>query len=222
MSQVTDIKADSEFYSHLSSLPATTLAVISFHTPWAAPCKQMRLILETLASSYSPQNPPVVSFLSLDAEELPDISEAYEVAAVPFLVLQRADKVLERVSGSEASKVRDAVEKHAGKGGNTSKIGLPPALETTPRENGDEKQSQPQPAKNLSGYAPGSGDAATAPELSSTQGDKEELNKRLGELVKAAPVMLFMKGTPSTPQCGFSRQLVGLLREKGVRYGFFK
>jgi Grx4 family monothiol glutaredoxin len=33
--------------------------------------------------------------------------------------------------------------------------------------------------------------------------------------------MLFMKGTPSSPQCGFSRQLVGLLRERGVRYGFF-
>jgi Grx4 family monothiol glutaredoxin len=33
--------------------------------------------------------------------------------------------------------------------------------------------------------------------------------------------MLFMKGTPSAPQCGFSRQTVSLLREKGVRYGFF-
>lgn len=50
---------------------------------------------------------------------------------------------------------------------------------------------------------------------------KEELNARLAELVKAAPVMLFMKGTPSAPQCGFSRQTVSMLREKGVRYGFF-
>ena len=33
--------------------------------------------------------------------------------------------------------------------------------------------------------------------------------------------MLFMKGTPAAPQCGFSRQLVALLRERGVRYGFF-
>ena len=33
--------------------------------------------------------------------------------------------------------------------------------------------------------------------------------------------MLFMKGTPSAPQCGFSRQTVSILREKGVRYGFF-
>lgn len=130
--------------------------------------------------------------------------------------------MLESVSGSEASKVRDAVERHAGKGGNTGKLGLPPALEAIPVENRDEKVQQTEKAKNLSSYAPDSGDAATAPEMSSMQAQKEELDLRLGELVKAAPVMLFMKGTPSTPQCGFSRQLVGLLREKGIRYGFFK
>ena len=182
----------------------------------------MHIILETLASSYPPESPPVISFLSLDAEALPEVSESYDVTAVPFLVLQRDGKVLESVSGSEASKVRDAVERHAGKGGNTGKLGLPPALEAVPRETGEEKTWQMEKAKNLSSYAPGSGDAATAPEMSSTQGRQEEVDQRLGELVKAAPVMLFMKGTPSTPQCGFSRQLVSLLRERGVRYGFFK
>ena len=180
----------------------------------------MRLILEALASSYPPQSPPIISFLSLDAEEFPDISESYDVTAVPFLVLQRDGKILESVSGSDASKIRDAVERHAGKGGNTGKLGLPPALDAKPRENGDGEQTEK--TKDLSSYAPGNSDPATGPEMSSTAGQKEELDKRLGELVKAAPVMLFMKGTPSTPQCGFSRQLVGLLRENGVRYGFFK
>ena len=222
MSTIIDITDESTFHSHVSSLPSTALAIIAFHTPWAAPCKQMRLILEALASSYPTQSPPAVSFLSLDAEALPEISESYDVTAVPFLVLQRDGKVLESISGSEASKVRDTVERHAGKGGNTGKLGLPPALEATPAENGHQKGQQTEKTKNLSSYAPDTRDAATAPEMSSTQGQKEELDQRLGELVKAAPVMLFMKGTPSTPQCGFSRQLVGLLREKGVRYGFFK
>ena len=182
----------------------------------------MHLVLEALASSYPPQSPPTISFLSLDAETLPEISESYNVTAVPFLVLQRDGKVLESISGSEASKVRDAVERHAGKGGNTGKLGLPSALEVVPAKDTGEKGQQTEKTKNLSDYAPDDGDAATAPEMSSTQSQKEELDQRLGELVKAAPVMLFMKGTPSTPQCGFSRQLVGLLREKGVRYGFFK
>ena len=181
----------------------------------------MSLILRTLASSYPAQKPSVISFLSLDAEQLPDISESYDVTAVPFLVLQRDGKVLENVSGSDANKVREAIEKHAGKGGNTSKI-LPPALDATPRnEEETNGNGAGHTSKDLSGYAPTSSDPATAPEMSSTAGQKEELNKRLAELVKAAPVMLFMKGTPSSPQCGFSRQLVALLREKGVRYGFF-
>jgi glutaredoxin-related protein len=34
-------------------------------------------------------------------------------------------------------------------------------------------------------------------------------------------VMLFMKGNPSSPKCGFSRQTVGLLREKGVEFAWF-
>ena len=34
-------------------------------------------------------------------------------------------------------------------------------------------------------------------------------------------VMLFMKGNPSAPKCGFSRQTVGLLREKGVEFAWF-
>jgi glutaredoxin-related protein len=54
-----------------------------------------------------------------------------------------------------------------------------------------------------------------------TEQPVEDLSDRLGKLIKAAPVMLFMKGTPSVPQCGFSRTLVGILREKNVRYGFF-
>ena len=155
------------------------------------------------------------------------------MTAVPFLVLQRDGKVLETVSGSDASKVRDAVERHAGKGGNTGKLGLPPALDATPRGdseygngteddvNGAGGAAATGVSKDLSGYAPGPNDPKTAPEMSAHAGEREELDKRLEGLVKAAPVMLFMKGTPSTPQCGFSRQLVGLLREKGVRYGFF-
>ncbi|MCJ1229394.1 monothiol glutaredoxin grx4 [Toensbergia leucococca] len=218
MSTITEFNEPSDFHSHISSLPSTALLVLSFHTPWAAPCAQMSLILRTLASSYPPQIPPVISFVSINAESLPDISESYDVAAVPYLVLQRDGKVLESVSGSDAGKVRDAVERHAGKGGNTGKVGLPPALEAEPESEG---QINGGATKDLSGYAPTANDPATAPEMSSTKGQTEELNKRLGELVKAAPVMLFMKGTPSTPQCGFSRQLVGLLREKGVRYGFF-
>ncbi len=184
----------------------------------------MRTILETLASTYPAKEPPTITFLSINAEDLPEISESYDVTAVPFLVLVRDNEVLETVSGSDASKVRDAVERQAGKMGDPGKLGIPPALEATPRQ--EEEESEPttngtRPAKDLSSYAPKSSDPPTAPAMSSTALSKEELHTRLSNLVKAAPVMLFMKGTPSAPQCGFSRQLVSILRENSVKYGFF-
>ncbi|KAF1996820.1 glutaredoxin [Amniculicola lignicola CBS 123094] len=220
MATVQEILDEGAFRSAVNNLPPSTLTVIYFHAPWAAPCKQMSTVLSTLASTYPTSAP--VAFFSLNAEELPEVSEYYDVTAVPYIVLQKDGQSLETVSGSDAAKVRAAVEKYAGAGSGGASVGLPPAQQVT-------KQEQRAPSangaaggpKNLASYAPSSTDPATAPDYTSEPQSKEELFKRLGELVKAAPVMLFMKGTPSAPQCGFSRQTVGLLREKGVRYGFF-
>ncbi|CAO2656617.1 Nn.00g054200.m01.CDS01 [Neocucurbitaria sp. VM-36] len=221
MATVREIPEESAFHSAISALPPSTLAVIYFHAPWAKPCEQMSLILSTLASTYPADAP--IEFLALNAEELPDVSEQYDVTAVPFIVLQKDNKTLETVSGSDAARVRAAVEKYAGAGSDGARTTLPPAQTVTrpPVQNGASVDG----AKNLGAYAPSAQDPRTAPEYSASEQEgetnKEELFKRLGELVKAAPVMLFMKGTPSAPQCGFSRQTVGVLREKGIRYGFF-
>ncbi|CAK8997363.1 Monothiol glutaredoxin-S17 (AtGrxS17), partial [Durusdinium trenchii] len=49
----------------------------------------------------------------------------------------------------------------------------------------------------------------------------ETLEQRLQKLVKKAPVMLFMKGTPETPRCGFSREIVGILQAEGTTFETF-
>ncbi|KAF2707940.1 putative thioredoxin [Pleomassaria siparia CBS 279.74] len=219
MATVQEIPDDESFTPTVSALPPSTLLVIYFHAPWAAPCKQMSTVLFALASTY-PSDAPL-RFLSLNAEELPETSETYDVTAVPYIVLQKDGKTLETVSGSDAAKVRAAVERYAGTGSGGDKSSLPPA-QTVTKPPQSEISGAGAGAKNLAAYAPSASDPKTAPEYTSNEpASKEELFKRLGELVKAAPVMLFMKGTPSAPQCGFSRQTVSLLREKGVRYGFF-
>jgi Grx4 family monothiol glutaredoxin len=188
----------------------------------------MGTILSTLASTYPAANPPRIAFLSLDAEEVSEVSENYDVTQVPLVVLQKNGQVVDSVTGTDASKVRNAVEQHAGRpaAGGAGSTGLPPAQQVTrPPPSENEAAGQANGDAGLSKYAPGPSDPQTAPQYSGGEVDssasKEELHARLGELVKAAPVMLFMKGTPSAPQCGFSRQTVSLLREKGVRYGFF-
>jgi Grx4 family monothiol glutaredoxin len=221
MTSVKEITTDADFAHLTSTFPPEALLVVYFHAPWAEPCKQMSTVLATLAGTYPAETPAKIGFVSLDAEELPDISETYDVTAVPYIVLQKNGERLETISGSDASKVRATIEKHAGKSGGA---GLPPAQQVTKPATeslGNGSGSTTDGTKNLSAYAPGPTDPTTAPEFSSGEKSKEETFKRLEGLVKAAPVMLFMKGTPSAPQCGFSRQTVALLRERSIRYGFF-
>ncbi|KIW91706.1 Grx4 family monothiol glutaredoxin [Cladophialophora bantiana CBS 173.52] len=222
-----EIPSEAAFNQHISSTSPSHLHVIYFHTPWAAPCAQTNAILSALASTYPSSRNSDLSFLSINAEELPDISEIYDVTAVPYLVIQRDGKTLETVSGSDASKLRAAVEKHAGTGSDAAHVNgngtanVPPPLKAEPQSQAQTNGSSQQPTstKDLSSYAPTPSDPQTAPAYSSGLEAREELNDRLAKLVKAAPVMLFMKGTPSAPQCGFSRQLVSILRENQVKYG---
>jgi len=51
---------------------------------------------------------------------------------------------------------------------------------------------------------------------------KDALNKRLKELIESSEIMLFMKGSPENPRCGFSRKIVELLNGQGVKkMGYF-
>ncbi|KAI1776565.1 glutaredoxin [Hypoxylon cercidicola] len=184
---IKEITTLDEWQAHVASLPKATLLVIFFYAPWAAPCTQMGSVLNALAEEYAKEGSPATSWVSINAEEIVDVSETYDVVAVPYVILQRNDQVLETISGSNPAVVRKAVEKHAPKDGMTN--GHEPAGETLP----EEEKLTPE----------------------------EELNKKLRGLVNAADVMLFMKGTPGDPQCGFSRQMVGILRERSVKYGFF-
>src|SRR5882757_4670969 len=45
------------------------------------------------------------------------------------------------------------------------------------------------------------------------------LKDRVEELIRENKVLLFMKGTPEAPQCGFSMRVVNVLESYGVEYG---
>ncbi len=46
-----------------------------------------------------------------------------------------------------------------------------------------------------------------------------ELKAKVEELIAANPVLLFMKGTPEMPRCGFSMRVVQVLDSIDVEYG---
>ena len=45
-----------------------------------------------------------------------------------------------------------------------------------------------------------------------------EVKERIRKELNSAPVVLFMKGTPDFPQCGFSAQTAGALRKLGINF----
>ena len=47
----------------------------------------------------------------------------------------------------------------------------------------------------------------------------QELKSKVEELISANPVLLFMKGTPDMPRCGFSMRVVQTLDSLNAEYG---
>jgi len=50
---------------------------------------------------------------------------------------------------------------------------------------------------------------------------QQTLDNRLQSLVTSSPIMLFQKGTPNAPRCGFSRQAIEMLTSSKVSFGYF-
>ena len=47
-----------------------------------------------------------------------------------------------------------------------------------------------------------------------------DVNQRIADIVSANPVVLFMKGTPLFPQCGFSARTVEALTQVGEPFAY--
>lgn len=46
----------------------------------------------------------------------------------------------------------------------------------------------------------------------------DSVQEQIGEIVKTNDVLLFMKGTPQMPQCGFSQRVCAILQEQEVPF----
>jgi monothiol glutaredoxin len=45
-----------------------------------------------------------------------------------------------------------------------------------------------------------------------------DVKQRIQQMIESHPVLLFMKGTKSFPQCGFSNTVVQVLKREGVEF----
>ena len=55
--------------------------------------------------------------------------------------------------------------------------------------------------------------------MSEQPAQQPPLKQQVEGLIRENPVLLFMKGTPAQPRCGFSMRVVNVLEAHGVEYG---
>ncbi|XP_038882979.1 monothiol glutaredoxin-S17 [Benincasa hispida] len=197
---VKDVQSKAELGGLLRS---DALVILHFWASWCEASKHMDQVFSHLATDF-----PHAHFLRVEAEEQPEISEAYSVAAVPYFVFIKDGKTVDTLEGADPSSLANKVAKasgaiNAGEPAAPASLGMAAGatiLETVrelARDNGSVTESKVQP------------------ELSSA------LQKKIQQLIDSNPIMLCMKGSPEEPRCGFSRKVVDILKEENVKFGSF-
>lgn len=135
---------------------------------------------------------PKITYAKIEAEVVPEISLQYEIAAVPTFIFFAAGAVVDRFNGANAPELAKKVAALS------SRV-APEAL-----------APQPQGHAAASAAAPPTVVAATT-----------DITKRIKEVINAAPVMVFIKGSADEPRCGFSAKIIGILREAKAEFSAF-
>jgi len=134
---------------------------------------------------------PELSFYRVEAEVQTDLSSAYNISVVPSFVILNGEHILDTIEGA------DDVAK------------LTQAVSVL------------RNASATGASSTGNDAAAASSDAPNQVSSEEALNRRIKQLVGSSQVMLFMKGSPSAPKCGFSRQAIELLTEAMITFGTF-
>jgi Grx4 family monothiol glutaredoxin len=161
--------------------------------------------LPSLAGS----SPTPIAFTSVEAETSDDLTAQYNVELVPTFVLTRADgSVFTKIESPDPAALSAAV------------LGL--VEETKNGTTGDNSTAAAASASSSSSSSSTPADtAAAAAPVDDGSVLTDSLKAAITTLLSSAPILLFMKGTPQAPKCGFSRQIVELLQAGGIEFSSF-
>ena len=161
-------------------------AVVLFGASWHEACAPLEAVLSALTATA-----PDIFFGKVDAESVTDLTDKYNVEAVPTILFVNGGNITERLEGGvDPSQLTVAVQRLMS-------------------------------ATAISNNKDGAAVMMTAETKTTAIDPEKVLNQRLSELVKSDTVMLFMKGNATAPRCGFSRQAVELLQEEQIPFGSF-
>lgn len=217
---VSDLRSKAELDNILSR---GGVVVLHFWASWCAASAQMDAVLAQLCSEH-----PHFGFYRVEAEDTHGISEAYEVSAVPFVVFTKDGVVVDKLEGADPAKLASKVAR-LGSTPDLAKESAPASLgmvdisttqeagqtldeDRTNGPNGDSHKLSEITRETL--HANGTNEAEPVE-------NNEDSRGKLQNIVASKPIMLFMKGTPEEPRCGFSRRVLEILKEMKVEFGSF-
>ncbi|KAL6777767.1 GRX4 [Auxenochlorella protothecoides x Auxenochlorella symbiontica] len=180
---VFNVASEKELQHILRAHPQT---VVHFWARWCEPCAFLDTVLEAIVS-----DAPSLAVVRVEAEEVPELSERYDVSVVPYFAFFKDGQLVDTLEGASAADL-------------SSKALALGARASTP--------SNGTPATDAAV-------AAIAPVTEAAPAVAGE--ERLRALVQRSPIMLFMKGSPDAPQCGFSAKVVAALRAVGADFDSF-
>ncbi|XP_026172774.1 glutaredoxin 3 [Mastacembelus armatus] len=169
MAKVVEATNQQQFEDFLAKA-GKYLTVVHFQAAWAPQCGHMNEVMAELAKEHTG-----TTFVKVEAEAVPEVSEKYEISSVPTFLFFKAGEKVDRLDGAHAPELTKKVQRLA----------------------------------------------VTGSPSGATESSTTDLNQRLKKLINAAPCMLFMKGSPQEPRCGFSRQIVALLKERNIQFSSF-
>jgi Grx4 family monothiol glutaredoxin len=195
----------------------TGKSVILFTAEWHEACAvdgPMDQLLQALRTTFENDADTTIAFCKCDAEGSPKLAERFHVTSVPTFVLvdNATGHSVEQIAGENAAAVSLAVQRLVAANGshttrtnsNNNNMTAASTTATTMATGLDDGQSSPKENKN-----------------NTTASSSSALTQRLEALLRSSPVMVFIKGSPREPKCGFSRQMIEILDNANIAFRSF-
>jgi Grx4 family monothiol glutaredoxin len=183
--------------------------ILFFWAAWQEASKlggPLQSVFQALSQKHGESSKSPVLFLRVEAENVPECSEKYGITVVPSFIAVNGNNVVDRLEGANPKDLSKLVAQLQSAGPDT----VFKAVESAAA------------AATTTAQAPAAVSAAAPKaEPEAEPVNTEELVARIKSIIGQSPVVLFMKGEPTAPRCGFSRQMCEILRENQVEFSHF-
>ena len=86
-------------------IPRQGIVVMDFYANWCGPCKRIAPAFEELAGTFKN-----ATFLKVNVDDSPDITEQFDVTVMPTFVFLMDGKLFQRVEGADLNQIITILE----------------------------------------------------------------------------------------------------------------